>query len=295
MAPLRRRSHSLAPWRCSDCGRPVVPEWATRCRRRTCPGYSGLWAGDQRRKIFANLRAYTEGTGEVLLGAVTAPGAGELPWAALCSGLGEHDHSGLLGCRVDARAARSYNRAAPHQWRRLHRRAYQETERRTGHRPWLLARVWEMQRRGVLHVHPVLACGTPAARIAARVYLRLVAELAPAYGFGFVERRAKPMSSRGAAAYVSAYFVTGRGGKASIEESVQTAGMPRSIVHVSVRLSQATGVTMRSLRLTRYAWGCWDRCSVPEDLAPLVQLGMRQAGVLEHVCEPHAPPAALAA
>ena len=272
-----------------------MPEWITRCRRRTCPGYSGLWAGDQRRKIFANLRAYTEGTGEVVLGAVTAPGAGQLPWAAHhCRGLGEHEHSGLLGCRVEAGAADAYNRAAPERWRRLHRRAYQAT-RRLGHRPWLLARVWEMQRRGVLHAHPVLGYGTPEARWAARVYMQQLAALAPSYGFGFVERRVRPMASRAAAAYLSAYFVQGSGGKATIEETVRSHSMPRSIVHVSARLTQETGVTMRSLRLTRYAWRCWDRCWVSDELRPLVELGMRQARVLEHACQPHAPPAALAA
>jgi len=279
-----------------DCSRQIFPVWAPRCRRRTCPGYAGLWAGDQRRKIFENLRAYTEGTGDVLLGAVTAPGAGELPWDVHhCSGLGEHEHSGLLGCRVEAGARHAYNRAAPDRWRRLHRRAYQEARRR-GHRPWLIARVWEEQARGVLHAHPVLGYGSTADRLAARVYVGLLAELAPAYGFGYVERKIRPMASRAAAAYLSAYFVQGSGGKATLQESVRSTAMPRSIVHVSVRLTMATGCTMRSLRLRRYAWRCWTYCKVPEELRPLVQLGMRQMGVpLDMCCPPNGPPLARAA
>jgi hypothetical protein len=37
--------------------------------------------------------------------------------------------------------------------------------------------------------------------------------------------------------------------------------MPRSIIHVSVELSQVSGVTMRNLRLRRYAWMLWRQLS----------------------------------
>jgi hypothetical protein len=40
----------------------------------------------------------------------------------------------------------------------------------------------------------------------------------------------------------------------TLHESVTTRDMPRSIVHVSTRLTQATGVTMRELRFRRFAW-----------------------------------------
>ena len=53
-APLgKRRPLGL----CTACGRA---RWgrAKICRRRTCPGYAPLWAGDQRRKLFDNLSAY---------------------------------------------------------------------------------------------------------------------------------------------------------------------------------------------------------------------------------------------
>jgi len=95
-APLgKRRPLGL----CTACGRA---RWgrAKICRRRTCPGYAPLWAGDQRRKLFENLSAY-DGEKVVVL-AVTAPGAGQLPWdEEHCAGLGNHRHSGKLGCRVD--------------------------------------------------------------------------------------------------------------------------------------------------------------------------------------------------
>jgi hypothetical protein len=74
------------------------------CRSRRCPEYGLIWAGDQRQKLFRNLEALG---GEILLGAVTAPGGDRLPWdEARCAALGDHKHSGRLGCRVDERAAR---------------------------------------------------------------------------------------------------------------------------------------------------------------------------------------------
>ncbi len=54
-------------------------------------------------------------------------------------------------------------------WRRLHRRAYQETVRQTGRGSVRrLARVWEIQTRGALHVHPVLGYGSALEMAGAR-------------------------------------------------------------------------------------------------------------------------------
>jgi hypothetical protein len=150
-------------------------------------------------------------------------------------------------------AAATWNKSAPDRWRRLHRRAYQLT-RQVGYRPRMLARVWEKQHRGVLHVHPVLAFGTAADRSATHVYVRHLEALAPHYGFGFVERKLRSAPAGAAAAYLSAYFVTGKREKATLHESVTTPDMPRSIIHVSTALTQATGCTMRELRFRRYVW-----------------------------------------
>jgi hypothetical protein len=216
-----------------------------------------VWAGDQRQKLFRNLEVLP---GDILLSAVTAPGADCLPWdERVCAGLGEHRHSGKLGCRVKEGAAAGWNREAPGRWRRLHRRAYQDTVKRFGRGSvFLVTRVWEIQARGVLHVHPVLAYGTARQMAGARAYLERLAELAPQYGFGFVERKVKPQPAVNAAAYLSSYFVKGRRGKQALWESVQSPAMPRSIIHVSTRLTQRTGCTMRTLRLKRavfYVWG----------------------------------------
>ena len=122
---------------------------------------------------------------------------------------------------------------------------------------WLVARVWEMQARGVLHVHPVLAITCASQRAAVEFYVRRLSELAPMYGFGFVERRIKPQPAVAAAAYVSSYFVKGRRGKETLWESVTANAMPRSIVHVSNRLTAATRCTMRTLRLKRALHAAW--------------------------------------
>jgi hypothetical protein len=92
----------------------------------------------------------------------------------------------------------------------------------------------------------------------ARAYIRRLAELAPQYGFGFVERKLKPQAASGAAAYLSSYFVTGRGRKAALWESVMSSQMPRSIIHVSVSLTSETRCTMRALRLHRALFVVWD-------------------------------------
>lgn len=86
------------------------------------------------------------------------------------------------------------------------------------------------------------------------------------YGFGYSERRLSTGSGKRVAAYLSSYFVTGKKRKATLQESVMAGDMPRSIVHVSVELTQRTGVTMRELRFRRFVWFLADRtsCSLRE-------------------------------
>lgn len=206
--------------RCTHCRRFTYGRAAV-CRRRRCPGYAPIWAGDQRRKLFDNLGAY-EG-GEVVVLAATGPGADALPWDQKhCRSLGKHKHSGPRGCRVDRLAARLWNETASQRWRDLHRQVYIAVCRQ-GVRPRLLARVFELQRRGVLHVHPVLGFKTPAERHAAHLYAEHLSRLAPRYGFGHTERKLQSRSPKRIAAYLSSYFVTGRRGKLSLAESGDVA------------------------------------------------------------------------
>jgi hypothetical protein len=219
------------------------------------------WAGDQRRKLFENLGAY-EG-GNVVVLAVTGPGANVLPWDEQhCRGLGPHRHSGPRGCRVDRLAARLWNETASKRWSDLNRQVNMAV-RRQGVRPRLLARVFELQRRGVLHVHPVLGFKTPAERHAAHLYAKHLSRLAPRYGFGHTERKLQTRSAKRVAAYLSSYFVAGKKGKLSLQESVKSAEMPHSIIYVATELTQRTGVTMRELRSRRFVSFLADRFSCP--------------------------------
>ena len=254
---------SASEWRiCDRCG-GAIPTWMKRHRARRCPDYCELWAGDVRRKVFSALEAYEDdlrsrGVKEprVRLGAVTAPGVeAGLPWdMSVCAHRGPHRHSGLDGCRVLAEAAALFNERASAWWSELHHEASQAVLRKLGRRPVLLARVWELQKRGVLHVHPLLGYSTPAERAAADLYFRELGRLATAHGFGYLERKRKTMAAKASAAYLSGYFVKGKRNKLSLTETVKSADMPRSIVYVAPWLSQKSGWTMRSLRLKRYLW-----------------------------------------
>ncbi len=173
-----------------------------------------------------------------------------------CQHLGPHTHSGKLGCRVRSSVAARWNESAADRWRRLHRRAYQQCIRE-GLKPWLLVRVWEIQKRGLLHAHPVLAYSTPREKASADRYLEVLDALRLQYGFGYVERKHRGREPRAAAAYLSSHFIAGMGSKISLEESVQSNWMPRSIINVSKGLTQRSGITMRTLRLRRYAWVLW--------------------------------------
>ena len=237
-----------------------MPEWQHRHRARWCPGYSELWAGDVRVKLFAAVRAYGDLSrvkdARVRLLTVTGPGqdAGLLWDEDACSIEGPHRHSGTAGCKVAAAPAAAWNERAPGWWSELHRQASQAAHRATGRRPVLIARPWELQRRGILHVHPLLGYSTPAERAAADAYVAELSRLAPAHGFGYVDRKRQVREPVAAAAYLSSYFVAGKKGKLTLRESVQSRSMPPSIVYVNPVLSQRSGVTMRSLRLKRYLW-----------------------------------------
>jgi len=259
--------------RCRSCKRPLHGK-SPVCRSRKCPEYSHTWAGDQRQKLFRNLEAFS---GSVLISAVTAPGSDAMPWdESICCALGDHKHAGGLGCRVDSTTSGHWNREAPAAWRRLHRRAYQDTVRRHGPASVvLLARVWELQARGLLHVHPVLGYEGAVQMAGARAYLARLAELAPQYGFGFVHSKrelVKAMPAQNAAAYLSSYFVKGRRGKTALWESVRSSAMPKSIIHVSVKLTMQTGCTMRTLRLKRLLFVLWGVSVSSEQLRAVAAL-----------------------
>jgi hypothetical protein len=190
---------------------------------------------------------------------VTAPGAELYPWdPRFCSHSPSQKCSGRLGCRVAPEAAEAFNRRAGGWWSELHRAAKTRADRATGFKGKLAARVWEKQKRGMAHLHGVISVESPAHVEWAEAYVMALRELAPRYGFGFVDgwhrigRKFWPGVQ--AAAYLSSYFAGGRGRKMAITETVLAGDLPRLVVFVSRGLTQRTGCTMRSLRNARSLW-----------------------------------------
>jgi hypothetical protein len=239
--------------RCS-CGRPI-PEEVRRCSARTCPEFAPTWARDTRRRLFVNLAQLKLS----VMFSVTAPGADLYPFdPRFCSHPPSQRCSGLLGCRVAPDVAEAFNRRAGKWWSELHRAAKIRADRSTGFKGKIAARVWEKQKRGLAHLHGVVSVESPAHVRWAEAYITALGEMAPRYGFGFVDgwpkvgRKYWPGVQ--AAAYLSSYFAGGRGHKMAITENVLAGDLPRLVVFVGRDLTARSGCTMRSLRNARRLW-----------------------------------------
>ena len=226
------------------------------CKKRTCETCGVVWARDWRRVLSDALQA--PGV-PVVLSAVTPPGVEKLPWDEWhCAHLGPHRHSARLGCRVEGEALAAWSRDISKRWKRTHNAARNACKREMGRCLPLATRAWEPQARGPGHVHPVFHVYSPEDVEVARCYLRHVARLGARHGFGFVgEKRGKSMqvmSGDRAAAYLSSYFVRGKGWKATLQENARNPHLPRMLIWVSPTLTRPTGVTMRNLRRCRQLW-----------------------------------------
>jgi hypothetical protein len=190
---------------------------------------------------------------------VTAPGSHIYPFdRAYCRHEPDVKCSGRIGCRVNPQVCRVFNEDAGANWSKLHRAASKRAKDRTGCRGRIRARVWEKQKRGLAHLHGVLSVATPDELAWAKAYVEALTELAPRYGFGFVDgwqkisRKFWPGDQAGA--YLSSYFVRGGGHKASITENVLAGDLPRLVVYIDRELTRETGCTMRNLRNARRVW-----------------------------------------
>ena len=183
-----------------------------------------VWARDWRRVLFEALMA--PGV-PVVMSAVTPPGADGLPWdEAHCAHLGPHQHGSRYGCRVDPDALAQWSLDISRRWKRLHNAARNACKREMGRCLPLAVRAWEPQKRGPGHVHPVFHLYSPDDVRVAECYLAHLARIAPKHGFGFVgEKQGKSMQIMAgdrAAAYLSGYFVTGKGRKATSRRTLGT-------------------------------------------------------------------------
>jgi hypothetical protein len=256
--------------RCEDCGK-LLPLAVSRCRRRRCPGYGPIWARDTMRKIRENLRAYG---GLACMCTLTAPGeAAGLVWdRARCSHpVSEPCDGRWKGCKVVKGAADAWNEYSRGWWRELNRVCRLRADRalkRLGSdaKGGLLLYEWELQGRGVWHLHFVLGMETAVERVWATEYVRAMRELAPSKGLGFVDSRPlrNPEPAEQVARYLSKYLVKWKSdGSMEATETVQAAG--RTLLNfVSRKLTAKSGVTMRALRNVRIAWA-WKEGHLPDD------------------------------
>jgi len=116
--------------------------------------------------------------------------------------------------------------------------------------------------RGALHMNVVVASGTAREMASAAFYRHQLAEMAPRYGFGFVDRKNDVKSALHAARYIAKYFTEGTG-KMGIGEAAQRDDAPAIIARVSRELTMQTRSTIRSCRDRRTVWNLASR------LAPL--------------------------
>jgi hypothetical protein len=245
--------------RCEHCD-GVMPLHVSRHRSRRCPGYSTTWARDTMRKIRENLRAYG---GMTCVIAITAPGAADgLVWdRSICTHTPGEECSGTKGCRVKSGAAVIWNEYSRRGWRDLNRVSKQRADRairRLGAttKLGLLMYEWEVQKRGVWHLHIVLPMETAIERAWSFAYVEALSELAPRRWFGFVDRKPlrAPRTAESAASYLSKYLAKWQeDGTLEITETVKSAG--RSLLnYVSRNLTARSCVTMRNLRNARVIW-----------------------------------------
>ena len=260
-----RAGVGVTEWRrCEHCGKRL-PAFLSRCRRRTCPEYAPVWARDTLRKLRENLRAYG---GKAAMLTLTAPGVDVgLAWdPTVCTHGPKTTCSGPKGCRVAPRPAGIWNEASRRYWRDLNRVCKQRADRAlrgSGARDFkghLLAYQWEMQTRGLWHLHFVVGVETPMEMAWASEYVRAMRKLAPVYLFGHVD--AKPLRwARPAdhcAGYIAKYLTKRKAdGTFGAAETVTTAGLSL-LTYVSRDLTSRTGVTMRALRNARLLWAYRD-------------------------------------
>lgn len=239
----------VCPW----CGGSLFGR--VPCKRRICPRYAPLWAYDWRIVLLENLIAYS---GKALVYTLTPPGEDLLPWdRSKCSHAPTVPCSGPRGCVIEKSARRAWNKTCQKRLSRLYETVQAAVRRDVGIRANVLVIAKEAQKRGAVHVHYAVGVETAQELKAAKAFRRHLDRLSmrARYGFGHVNGKfVRPRPAREAAAYLSSYFLGGRGHKAKLTEAVHNAELPRLPLYVSRRLTSVTKTTMRNKRRQRHLW-----------------------------------------
>jgi hypothetical protein len=197
---------------------------------------------------------------------ITPPGADDLPWdTARCTHPPGVKCSGPLGCRVHPVALGAWHKSFAPRFDRLWRAAAEQLRRRGfPHMPCYLLCL-EPQERGPLHIHVATSTRDRQAAAALATSLR---RLAPQYGFGGRVgwdpcRGDDHQNARGMPAYLAKlarYMMKEADGEATGMHEVLKALPGRRVARASVRLTKESRVTMRNLRLRRWAHNVQPGC-----------------------------------
>lgn len=156
-----------------------------------------------------------------------------------------------------------WNRTSAARWAQLDRRV-KGRMRRQGERVRPLLRIAQRQRRGLDHLHLVVALEDDSDRAGLAVYVGLLKQLGAEHGFGFVDdpfkRRRSPTTGKVqdmvfADPRIAARYLVGR----YLIESPQLAALLDGshsfrALWVAPALSLRSGVTVRRLRRVRHAY-----------------------------------------
>lgn len=149
---MRRSAPRSGRRSCEYCG-TALHERAWRHQSKRCPGYADLWAMDTYVCFGENLKAHG---GEAVLFSVTAPGSDHLHWdESACAVAGDHEHSGKLGCQVEAGQALLWNERAQQRFSDAQREAKRRADmalRRLGSKRKISKCLswWELDRGAIL-------------------------------------------------------------------------------------------------------------------------------------------------
>src|SRR5829696_903201 len=203
-----------------------------------------LWLGDVHRVMRTALQHASEVVGLIT---VTAPGADVLPWDAHAR-------------RVAEPQAGSWNKSAPKRWTEMNRRAQQHMRRKFGYETVLLNYAWQLQERGVLHMHLIVKFGDINERRATREYVKKLRELSPEFGFGFIDFRERDarngqqkksvMEGWKAANYISKYLALSN----QLTRLINLKEKPARLFYVNRKLLAQSKCTMRRLRRVRFLY-----------------------------------------
>jgi len=222
------------------------------------------------RKNRENLRTYS---GLAAMCTLTPPGvdAGLIWDRSQCRHEAGERCGQRFGCKVVPEVAALWNNGSRSWWSELNRVCKQRADRavkRLGHdgKGGVLLYQWELQKRGLWHLHFVVGLETAVERVWAYEYVAAMRELAPRYGFGFVDGKPlrRPERAERVAGYLSKYLAKWKeDGSCEVTETVLAAG--RSYLnYVSRNLTAKSGCTMRMLRNVRIAWA-WRAGHLPGD------------------------------